>query len=199
MKIKSLLFITFLVVLLFNFTSCNKLENLSNSGSKLILWSLNGEDSNGTLVNILLSDVLLQGSIFNDNAVAQVSASLLDPTQDLSTFYQNVIIDQIDIQYTRSDGLNIEGIDVPFGFSQKVHFLVEISNSSNPISFIMVQHNAKIESPLVELVYLGQEHVLKLEASVTFHSKDTAGNRLEPVVGYLSIWCSNFADPEAEG
>jgi hypothetical protein len=198
MKIKSLLFITLLTVLLIGLTSCNKLENLSNSGSKLVLWSLNGVDSSGESVSTLLSDVLLLGSVFNDNGVATVTASLLDPTQTESTFYQNVIIDQIDIQYSRSDGLNIEGIDVPYGFSQKVHFQVEVGASASELSFIIVQHNAKLESPLVELVNLGQEHILKLEAAVTFHSKDMAGNRLEPVVGYLSIWCSNFADPETE-
>jgi len=200
MKIKSLLFITILSVLLLPSISCNELENLTNSGSKLVLWDITGEDSEGNATTIILSDVMLNGSVFNDNATANFTAVLLDPTKTSgadSTFYQDIVIDQIDISYTRSDGLNIEGVDVPYSFSQQAHFQVECGElAPSALSFILIQHNAKIESPLVELVNLGQEHILKLEATITFHGKDVAGNRVEPATGHISVWCSNFADPE---
>lgn len=200
MRRKSLLCMICVFVLLVGFNSCNKLENMTNSSVKLILWSLSGLDDSGEDTTMVLCDVLRNGSVFNDNANASFTAALLDPTKinpEDSTFYQDVIIDQIDIRYTRADGLNVEGVDVPYAFSQRTHLLVQTGETSlTNLSFIMVQHNAKVESPLVELVHYGQEHVLKLEAHITFYAKDIAGNRLEPVTGAISVWCSNFADPE---
>lgn len=203
MKIKSLLIFTVLVVLLLQFSNCNKLENLTNSGTKLILWSLMGEDSEGNPTTLVLSDVVTNGSVFNDPASASFTSVLLDPTKiekDDSTFYQNVIIDQIDIEFSRTDGLNVEGKDVPYTFSQKTHLVVE-TGEAEPVSlgFILMQHNAKSESPLIELVNLGQEHVLKLEAKITFYARDIGGYRLEPAVGYVSVWCANFGDPASTG
>lgn len=197
---KSLLFIAILIVLLLPSTGCNELENLTNSSSKLVLNGITGEDSEGNPTTVILSDVILNGSVFNDNATANFTAVLLDPTKTQktdSTFYQDIIIDQIDVQFTRSDGLNIEGVDVPYSFSQKTFLQIACGElAPTALSFILIQHNAKIESPLVELVNLGQEHILKLEARITFHGKDVAGNRIEPAVGSISVWCSNFADPE---
>jgi hypothetical protein len=203
MKIKSLLTVTFLVVVLISYSGCNKLENATNSSVKLILWSIIGQDTEGNDSSIVLSDVITDGSIFEDTATASLTAVLLDPVGDLtdSTFYQNAIVDQVDIVYSRSDMPGaVEGVDVPYSFSQKVQFIVE-TGQSNPsqLGFVLIQHNAKIESPLVELINLGQEHVLKLEATITFHARDVAGYRLEPVTGTISIWCANFGDTGSGG
>ena len=62
------------------------------------------------------------------------------------------------------------------------------------LHFVLVQHLAKLESPLVELVGLGQEKVLKLEAKITIHGKDVGGHRIAPAVGAVSVWISNFGD-----
>lgn len=86
-----------------------------------------------------------------------------------------------------------QGVDIPFSFSQKVHVVVPIAETVD-LPFILVQHNAKLESPLVELINLSQEKILKLEVKCTFHSIDVAGYRLEPTVGTISVWCANFGD-----
>jgi len=201
MKIKSLLIsitaIMMLVSSVVYFSGCNKLENLTNSSSKLIVDLITGTDLLGnTESTTVFSDVLTtSGSVFNDTATATLSAVVLDPTQASGTFYQDIIVDQIDIEYSRSEGLNIEGVDVPFSFSQKVNARILVG-ASIELGFVLVQHVAKVESPLVELISYGQEHVLKLEAKITFHGKDVAGNRVEPAVGSISVWCANFADED---
>jgi hypothetical protein len=88
----------------------------------------------------------------------------------------------------------VQGVDVPFSFSQKVNLLIEVGKSED-LGFVVIQHVAKLESPLIELrTWTNQEKVLKLEAKVTVYARDVAGNRLEPVSGTISIWCSNFSD-----
>lgn len=202
MKNKNILLILTIMIFLV-FPSCNKLENETTSGSAILINSITGNDLDGsegsTTIFIDVVQVNEDGTmtIYNDNGVAELSAVLLDPKVPSTegSYYQNVIIDQIDIEYTRADGLNNEGEDVIFSFSQKVTHMVAIGETVS-IPFVLVQHVAKLESPLVELVDLGQEKVLKLEAKITIHGKDVGGHRISPAVGGVSVWISNFGDTQ---
>lgn len=190
--------VVLLVFMLTGFSGCNKIEELSRSGSKLIIDLITGTDSRGEPeTTTIFSDVFTNGSVFDDYATVTLSAVVLDPDVPTGTFYQDIMVDQIDIEYSRADRdpLNtVQGVDVPYSFSQKVTARVQPGGLRVELNFVLIQHIAKMESPLVELVNLGQEHVLKLEAQITIYGKDVAGNRVEPAVGYVSIWCSNFVD-----
>jgi hypothetical protein len=184
-----------LAFMLINFSGCNKLEELSLSSSKLIIDIITGTDSRGeSETTTIFSDVVTEGGVFDDYATVTLSAVVLDPNVPTGTFYQDIMVEQIDVEYSRADGFNVEGEDVPYSFSQKVTARVQPGGLKIILNFVLVQHIAKVESPLVELVTLGQEHMLKLEVKVTVHGKDVAGNRVNPAVGYVSVWCANFAD-----
>ncbi|MCX6578782.1 MAG: hypothetical protein NT166_01195 [Candidatus Aminicenantes bacterium] len=178
---------------------CNKIENLSNSGSRLIVdlvtgRALDGTDKSTTVFSDVITMVDGEPTIENDNASATLRAELLNPAPNNVSNYQDVIVDQIDISYTRSDRPNaVEGKDVPYGFSQRVNFLVALGSSAE-YGFMLIQHTAKRESPLVELIYNGL--VIKLEANMTFYGKDLAGKRVAPVTTSISVWCADFADPK---
>ncbi len=182
----------FLLVVL---CGCNAVENLTNSSTRLLIDAITGNDLTGSEgATTVFSDVITDGAIVNDNAQATLRAELIDPLATDSTYYQQVVVDQIDIEYSRADGLSVQGRDVPYSFSQKVHVLVEVGDSPVDLGFVLVQHNAKEESPLIELMSFGQEKVLKMEAKVTFYAKDLGGNRLAPVSGSISVWFANFGD-----
>ncbi len=177
-------------------TSCNNLENMTTSSSKIIITAITGNDLEGSAGSTtVFSDVLYGSTVVNDTGVLSIAAVPINPLQDSSTYYQDVIIDQIDVEYSRTeDGRNVQGVDVPFSFSMKVNALVKVGEAIE-LPFVLVQHVAKLESPLVELTqWTNQEKILKLEAKVTIYARDIAGNRLEPVTGTISIWCTNFAD-----
>jgi len=192
----SILFITILLII--PFSGCNKIENLSDSGSKLIIMDITGLNLESKASHTAFSDVLLKGSVVNDVGTVVLNAKLLDPTATTSTYYQSITVDQIDVEYFRTDGLNTQGLDVPYSFTQKFATTVPVGSDSVSLDFILVNHNAKLEQPLINLVNGGAEHILKLDAKITVHGKDGAGNRVSPVVGYISVWCANFADPEEE-
>lgn len=178
-------------------SACTTREETNQGASKLIVLDITGTDLNGSIgSNVIYSDVISSsGTVFDDICSAELRIEPLYPYQSTIsyTWYQDVMVDQIDIEYSRADGLSVQGLDVPFSFSQKVFSRVKIGELTQ-VNFVIVTHNAKAESPLIELINYGQEHVLKLEAKITFHSVDLAGNRLEPVVGGVSVWCCNFAD-----
>ena len=175
---------------------CNVLENETTSNSVMIIQSITGTDGSGQAGSpIHFSDVVSGGGIVNDYASAALTMMLIDPGATGATYYQNIIVDQIDIYYTRSDGLNQPGQDVPYSFSQAVYIQLSMGATSI-IPFVLIQHTAKMESPLVDLVDDGQENVLKLEAHITFHGHDLAGHRVQSQTGVISVYCANFADAE---
>jgi hypothetical protein len=192
MKLKVFVLIIAALVMI----SCNALENDSTSGSMLEIVSLTGNDLDGTPGSTtVFSDVVTNGSIFNDNGVASLAARPLDPTLATTSAYMDVLVDQIDIVFKRTDGRNVEGVDVPYSFTHPVSFLVPIRSSAN-IPFVLIRHVAKMESPLVDLRDpLNPEQVIQIIAWITIHSKDTAGHRLADVTGYITVWCADFADP----
>ncbi|MGE5341516.1 MAG: hypothetical protein ACM3SY_08535 [Candidatus Omnitrophota bacterium] len=185
-----------LVLCMMHFSGCNTIENVTNSGSRLIVMDIVGTDLTGNQKShTIFSDVATdEGSIANDPATVSLSAQLLDPLDSSATYYQDITVDQIDVEFSRSDGLNVQGKDVPYSFSQKCSVVVPIREIV-ALDFVLISHNAKLESPLVELLAPSKE-ILKLEAKITVHGKDGAGRRVQPAVGYISVWCSNFADPE---
>ena len=179
--------------------SCTAVEDDSTSGSRLQIMSLTGNDIEGKAGSTtVFSDVITNNSIFDDPGVAEIEALPLDPSLQTATVspYMDVLVDQIDVEFRRTDGRNIEGVDVPVRFTQPVSMLVPILKSSE-IPFVLVRHVAKLEAPLFQLRAIpSQEVVLQLVAVVTIHGKDGAGNRVAPVTGYISVWCADFADTE---
>lgn len=201
MKLKLLV----LIIAALALASCQAKEDDSTSASFLVITSLTGNDLAGKAGSTtVFSDVITNGSIINDSAVAVVTALTYNPTEDSEahdiTYYMNVIVDQVDVEFMRTDGKNTEGVDVPYHFSQPMNMLVEVDKTAS-IPFILIRHVAKMESPLIQLRdFPSEEFVLQLVAKVTMHGKDLAGHRVAPVSGYLSVWCANFADatPEPE-
>ena len=201
MKLKLLV----LIIAALALASCQAKEDDSTSASFLVITSLTGNDLAGKAGSTtVFSDVITNGSIINDSAVAVVTALTYNPTEDSEehdiTYYMNVIVDQVDVEFMRTDGKNTEGVDVPYHFSQPMNMLVEVDKTAS-IPFILIRHVAKMESPLIQLRdFPSEEFVLQLVAKVTMHGKDLAGHRIAPVSGYLTVWCANFADatPEPE-
>ncbi|MBN2346074.1 MAG: hypothetical protein JXO51_06755 [Candidatus Aminicenantes bacterium] len=195
MKLKILV----LIIAALFLASCVAKENDTTSASFLVIDSLTGNDLEGNPGSTtVFSDVSFQSSIINDNGVAAVSTLTYNPLEDSTehdiTFYMNIIVDQIDVEFMRTDGRNTEGVDVPYRFTQPMNILVPVDETVE-IPFVLIRHVAKLETPLLELRGVpSRDFVLQLVAKVTLHGKDLGGHRVAPVSGYMSVWCANFAD-----
>ena len=184
-----------LIIVALLLAGCNAMENDSTSGTMLQILSLTGNDLTGAAGSTtVFSDVYTSDSIINDNAVADIMALPLDPAIAITTPYFDVLIDQIDVEFRRTDGRNVEGVDVPYRFTQPMSMLVPITTNMQ-IPFVLIRQVAKLEAPLLALrETTSREFVLQLVAKVTIHGKDMGGHRVAPVTGYISVWCSNFPD-----
>jgi len=189
---KKILSAVILVVLLV-LTGCNAIENLSNSGTRLIINAISGADD-----AIIKSDVVSDdGGVFEDIATLTLNAVLINSgtCPDTVTHYNDVMIDRIDVRFTRTDGRNQPLVDVPLAFSVPVTLYVSACTMVE-YPFILIRHSAKLEPPLRDLRELGQEQILVLVAHITVYSHDLAGNRLEPATGWCEVHCANFADSD---
>jgi hypothetical protein len=178
--------------------SCNPFENKTESNSLLIVENLTGVDSTGKEVSYLESDVVQLDSVGNafvtaDPAVVTFSAKLLEPISSLGpSQYNDIIVDRYVVRYTRVEGKNQEGVDVPYAFEGSLSTMVKI-NSVTEISFPIVRATAKLEPPLLTLANTTAEGVLQVTAQVDFYGHDMM-NKKVTATGYLAIFFANWAD-----
>jgi hypothetical protein len=174
--------------------SCNPVDNDSRSASLLLIDNILGVDADGTNANYLQSDVLMSnGSVRADSITATLRAELLDPDPLLgASQYNDIVLTRYLVSFTRTDGKNVPGQDVPYPFEGSMSTVIKTGSTSS-ISLVLVREVAKLEPPLIGLVDLGAEVVLTCTAKIEFYGHDMV-NRTIKATGYLTVYFANYAD-----
>lgn len=147
----------------------------------------------------LLSDVItvVDGSptYFNDMARVTLSLGLKDPgtsaNPNTPTQNQFITIDRYRVRFSRTDGRNTQGVDVPHEFEGA--FTATVSGQATQAAFTVVRHVAKREAPLKALEV--NRVILSTIADITFFGRDQTG-RAVTGSARASIDFGNFADPD---
>jgi hypothetical protein len=130
-------------------------------------------------------------TIFSDDATVTLRTTRKDVTSALApTTNNDVTINRIHVGFSRADGRNTEGVDVPFAFDSTVSSTIQ-AGSAKAIVFELVRHVAKQESPLVQLGT--SSNVISTIATLTFYGVDRVGNNIQ-TTGQMQIEFGNFAD-----
>jgi hypothetical protein len=178
--------------------SCGDVVRTGASPVMMVVDSLlaTGGGATGTPVAPLNSDVLLKGSIFNDVATAMMRIVLKNinntPTGPVITTNNEVRVTRVHVNYRRTDGQNQPGVDVPYPYDTGVSFTLPATGLAVPVRFDVVRHDAKLESPLLDL--RTKLAVINTIAEVTFYGVDAAGNELA-TTGYIAVNFADFGDP----
>jgi hypothetical protein len=181
------------------FFSCNPMENDSKSNSYISVENILGTDVNGTSVNFLQSDVIKMDAqtgsmwVFADMAKATLKANLLDPAPLLpASQYNDIMLTRYIVTYSRVDGKNKEGVDVPYSFEGSLSTLLKVGTSST-ISFVVVREVAKREPPLISLADGRAEGVMEVIARIQFYGHDMTNKNVK-AEGTLTIFFANYGD-----
>jgi hypothetical protein len=189
-KILGLMAIASAILLLY---SCNPVENDTRSASQLVVEAVTGTDSGGKTADFLQSDVVTNATIYADVAGATLRAETLDPAPLLgNSQFNDILVTRYTVSYSRTDGRNTPGVDVPYPFEGSLSALVKVG-STTAISFVVVREVAKLEPPLIGLVDGGAELVLQVTAKIDFYGHDMADREVK-ATGYLAIFFANYAD-----
>jgi hypothetical protein len=181
------------------FVACNPVENKSQSASLLTVTRIRSTDSLGNEVGFLQSDVLYVDPLTSaqswraDAATATLSASTLEPDPRLGTSeYYDIQVTRYVVTYIRSDGMNREGVDVPYSFEGGLSIVVRVGQPTD-ISFVIVREVAKQEPPLVGLRLALPGDSLNVTAKVEFYGHDLA-NKAVKATGYLPVYFGNYGN-----
>lgn len=199
---KNWLKILAIIPALFLMFSCNPIENDSRSDSVLLILKISGTDIEDNEVDFLQSDVVSIDTNTGAEVVAADAAKVtftvqpLDPMPLLGTsHYNDILVERYVVRYSRTDGKNNEGIDVPYSFEGAVTARVQVDTQTD-VSFVVVRAVSKLEPPLVNLAKGRGEGELKTTATIDFYGTDTLGNKVK-ATGYLSIFFADYITDEA--
>ena len=148
----------------------------------------------------LRSDVRMDdGSVFNDNA--RVTLRVIAKNQDATvTPINSVTLTRYHVDYRRTDGRNVPGVDVPYSFDGGLAATIN-SGSSGQAVFEVVRHQAKLEPPLKNIDGFNEAGARSLSglgflstvAEITIFGRDQNGNEVS-VVARLDVHFGDFAD-----
>jgi hypothetical protein len=170
--------------------ACGDLTRQGTASSYLIINSLQATSgTTGTPGTTLQSDVRSDdGTIFSDSGVVVLQLAMKDPTSTTGPTTANIItINRYRVRFTRADGRNTPGVDVPYGFDGAVTATVATSTS---IPFELVRHVAKLEAPLEALAR--NLVIISTIAEITFYGNDQTGREVS-VTGQMLVSFGNFA------
>jgi len=172
-------------------SACGEFTREGRSPVVLVVDSLFVNDDQGTLN----SDVLTKGSTLNDMAEVQMRIILKDPGSPgvtvNPTLLNAVTITRYRVEYRRTDGRAVQGVDVPYAFDSAVTLTVP-SDGTGTTTFQLVRHSAKEEAPLRALS--SNFDIISTIAYVTFYGRDQAGNDISATAS-IGIDFADFADP----
>jgi hypothetical protein len=174
-----------MLALLVGATSCSEMVRTGDASSFLVINSLTGgPDNSGTVQSDVISN---EGGIVQDNGQAALTLQMKDLGGPGPSAANSITITQYRVEYVRSDGRNVQGVDVPFAFDSGVTVTV---TGSATVPFTLVRASAKHEAPLKALADHGGAQHITTVARVTFYGHDQTGREVS-VTGNIEV---NFAD-----
>lgn len=168
------------------------------ASSYLIMTSLTGTNGCGSTGSgaVLSSDVecgtgTANVSVIADSGTALFQLQLKDPggtgSPNTPSAVNAITLTQYHVDYKRTDGHNVQGVDVPYSFDGAVTDTIADSGS---VAFTLVRLQAKEEAPLAALVT--NNIPLTVIATVTFYGHDQTGRQVS-VSGNMEITFANFS------
>jgi len=168
--------------------SCGDAVRQGTGSSYLIVNSLMGRSGDdGTFGATLQSDVLTdEGSVFSDSGQVTLTLAMKDNLTSPTT-NNFITVERYRVRFTRSDGRNTPGVDVPYGFDGAVTATV---SAQSIVQFELIRHVAKLEAPLSALA--SNPVIISTIAEITFYGRDQTGHEVS-ASGQMLVSFGNFA------
>jgi hypothetical protein len=133
-------------------------------------------------------------SIVLDPGRATFRLAMKDVTNpNAPTENNSITINRYRVVYTRADGRNTPGVDVPYAFDSAVTATIA-GGESVQVPFELVRIQSKMEPPLVAMSSGGGAIAISTLAEVTFYGRDQTGREVS-VSGTIGVNFANWGDP----
>lgn len=168
--------------------SCGQVARTGQGNSYLVLTSLRSASGSDVVQSDVRNVDATTGaqSVSSDAATAAFEVLMKDLGGAGPTAINAITITQYHVKFTRSDGRNVEGQDVPYAFDGAVTSTIAGSGS---VGFTLVRNQAKLEAPLAAIA---QSNIaVTTIATVTFYGHDQVGRDVS-VTGSIQVTFANF-------
>jgi hypothetical protein len=177
---------------------CTDFATRGESPTQLLVRNIQTARGAGTVPTAftagpLLSDVQdANGTVFDDFASVTLRAQLKDlgaiGVASTPTVMNDITVSRYRVSFRRSDGRNVEGVDVPRSFEGALTATI-VPNGELAVVVELVRHVAKLEAPLAAL--RNNLDVISADAEITFFGRDQAGNAVS-ASGSVLVNFANF-------
>ena len=188
------------VAVVVQFAGCTTPDTLENDTTNTFITvnSMVGDDGTDVFSDVCVLEEdpdtgVFFCTIFNDNGNVQMSAVSKNQEQLQSSFLNDITFTSYRVTYTRADGRNTPGVDVPYPFDGATNFVVRVGAAPTTQGFVLVRHQAKLEPPLVSLVGGGGALFISVLAEVEFFGHDGAGRAIS-AKGFMNVSFGDFGD-----
>lgn len=167
-----------------------------------------GDQEGGQASSILFSDV---SAWINDDARVTVNVYRKNPNVASTSALEHVRLESYQVRYFRTDGRNVEGLDVPHrhtGPLSSVRFHTPTGTDEIEVEAVInaVRQTAKREPPLINLIGINptitrsvavpSEGIITTVAEITIYARQvTTGEPLQ-ATGRFSVVFADFVDEE---
>lgn len=172
---------------------------ITNNSASVFMEIASIEAASGSSVGgEIRSDVVSdEGSVFNDDANVTVNIFRKNPSVSSTSPLEHTYMDSYEVRYTRVDGHNVEGVDVPFHITgplgnARVHTPTDTGELEIELPITIVRHAAKLEPPLRNLRKGGGLDLITTVAEVTIYGRQINGQALK-ATGRVQVTFSDFA------
>lgn len=152
--------------------------------------------------DVLLSDV---SPVFNDDAVLTFNIIPKNPRPD-AIVREVVFMDRYEVRYFRTDGRNVEGVDVPHRISGPLGVSFTFPTVQAAVVINVVRHQAKLEPPLRQLqglfvtppanggvLQISGAGILTTIAEITLYGRTLNGAGIS-ATGRIQVTFADFSD-----
>ena len=157
--------------------------------------------------SILMSDVT---PVFNDDALVTVNVYRKNPTVSATSPLEHVRLESYQVRFLRSDGHNVEGVDVPHRItgpltSVRFHPPTDTGEVEAEVVITVVRHQAKVEPPLINLrdflvssttglPLLSGQGIITTIAEITVYARQVTTGEPLSATGRFQVTFANFAN-----
>lgn len=142
----------------------------------------------------LVSDVSDGGTVVADNAVVVLAARSKNIRFNEVQYTRGFQIVRYEIRYYRSDGRNVEGVDVPYRIAGNINAPIDIGEDNLNLPVEVVRAQAKLEPPLRNLVGGGGALIMTCFAEITIYGQQLATGDIAEAKGNLQIDFADYAE-----
>ena len=159
-------------------------DYVTDSQASVLLVVRSIEDGNPVMSDIISEE----NTIVNCDVVVEAEVVVKNPGAE-STRRDSVTVSSYHVKYTRSDGRDIQGQDVPYEISGPLTATIP-PGDSDTFSVTAVRHQAKIEAPLKNITGLD---LVTMRAEVTIFGETLNGDGVTGA-GSVQITFADYGD-----